>query len=51
MSKNVKAVLLLGFVALAAACGRGGNDAAVEEFVVVEPAPITVEPTFTGKFK
>lgn len=50
MSKSIKAVVMLGLVALAAACARG-SDADVEEFVVVEAQPITVEPTFTGKFK
>ncbi|MEL6610066.1 MAG: hypothetical protein AAFO58_02045 [Pseudomonadota bacterium] len=52
MSKSIKAVVLLGLVGLAAACARNNvDDAAVEEFVVVDPQPITVEPTFTGKFK
>lgn len=51
MSKSIKAVVLLGLVALAAACARNVNDGAVEEFVVVEAEPVTIEPTFTGKFK
>ena len=51
MSKSIKAVVLLGLMALAAACARGVDDGAVEEFVVVEPEPITIAPTFTGKFK
>lgn len=51
MSKSIKVTAMLGLVALAAACARQTNDAAVEEFVVVDPAPISVEPTFTGKYK
>ena len=51
MSKSIKVVAMLGLIGLAAACARQVNDGAVEEFVVVDPAPITVEPTFTGKFK
>ncbi|MEL6914231.1 MAG: hypothetical protein AAFP13_06995 [Pseudomonadota bacterium] len=50
MSQSIKAVVALGFIALAAACARNVDDGAVEEFVVVEPDPITVEPTFSGKF-
>jgi hypothetical protein len=48
MSKIIKAVAALGFVASIAACGRGQVE---EEFVVVEPEPISVEPVFTGKYK
>ena len=52
MAQHAKTALILGFVALAAACGRGNvNDAAVEEFVVMDPEPITAEPEFTGKYK
>ncbi|MEM9854857.1 MAG: hypothetical protein AAF841_10450 [Pseudomonadota bacterium] len=51
MSKSIKAVVLLGLMGLAAACARTVSDGAVEEFIVVDPAPITVEPTFKGKFK
>ncbi len=51
MSKSIKAVVLLGLIGLSAACARNVNDAAVEEFVVVDPQPITVEPAFKGKFK
>lgn len=43
MSKSIKALVALSFVALVAACG-GGDD--VEEFVV---ETVTVEPTFEGK--
>lgn len=51
MSKSIKAFVLLGLVGLAAACARNVDDGAVEEFIVVDPEPVTVEPTFTGKFK
>lgn len=46
MSNSIKGVVALGFVALVAACG-GQQE---EEFVVIEPAPVTEEPTHTGKF-
>lgn len=46
MSKAVKSVLALGLVALAAACAQPE-----EEYVVVDPEPISVEPTYTGKYK
>jgi hypothetical protein len=45
MSKTIKSVVALGFVAIVAACG-GQQE---EEFVVVEP--ITTEPVETGKYK
>ncbi|WP_166434026.1 hypothetical protein [Roseovarius spongiae] len=45
MSNTVKSVIALGLVALAAACAQQE-----EEYVVVEPEPITVEPVSTGKY-
>ena len=48
MSKSIKLLATFGFVVVVAACAR---EQQVEEFVVVEPEPISVEPTFTGKFK
>ena len=42
MTKSIKAVMALGFVAIVAACG-GAQE---EEVVVVEPQPIQQEPTF-----
>ncbi|MEO0501899.1 MAG: hypothetical protein AAFZ14_01140 [Pseudomonadota bacterium] len=48
MSKSIKVFGLLGLMVLAAACGRSGNN---EEVVIVDPEPISVEPTNTGKFK
>ncbi len=46
MSKSIKLFALAGLLAGLAACGGGE-----EEFVVVEPEPISVEPAFTGKYK
>jgi|TARA_R100001143_G_scaffold52685_1_gene47967 hypothetical protein len=45
MSKTLKSVLALGFVAVVAACAQPAE----EEFVVVEP--VTTEPEQTGKYK
>ncbi|MEM6305792.1 MAG: hypothetical protein AAF744_13825 [Pseudomonadota bacterium] len=46
MSKSIKLIAVFGFVAAIAACAQQE-----EEFVVVDPEPISTEPTFTGKFK
>lgn len=46
MSKSIKFLAMVGFIAAVAACARN-ND--VDEFVVAEP--ISVEPTYTGKYK
>lgn len=46
MSHTAKFLALFGVVAALAACGQQE-----EEFVVVEPEPITQEPVITGKFK
>ncbi len=48
MSKSIKAFVALGLVAFVAACA---DTAPVEEYVVVDPAPISTEPTYTGKYK
>ncbi|MHA6345877.1 hypothetical protein [Roseivivax sp. CAU 1761] len=47
MSKSIKLLAMFGFVATLAACGQQEE----EEFVVVEPEPITAEPVYTGKYK
>lgn len=47
MSNSIKGVLALGLIALVAACGQPPE----EEFVVVDPEPISVEPVYTGKYK
>ncbi|WP_372892691.1 hypothetical protein [Rhodosalinus sp.] len=46
MSKSIKLLAMLGFVGAVAACAQQE-----EEFVVVEPEPITTEPESTGKYK
>ena len=46
MSKTVKGLLALSMVAFIAACAQQE-----EEFVVVEPEPISSEPEYTGKYK
>ena len=48
MSKSIKLLAVLGVALAASACAR---QAPVEEFAVVDPAPISVEPTYTGKYK
>lgn len=48
MSNSVKGALALCLVVVVAACG---NRAPQEEFVVVQPEPISMEPAYTGKFK
>ena len=46
MSKSIKIVFALGLVALGAACAQPEP-----EYVEVQPAPISVEPVYTGKYK
>ncbi|MEP3686641.1 MULTISPECIES: hypothetical protein [Sulfitobacter] len=48
MSKSIKMLAAFGFVAVVSACTSGQTE---EEFVVVEPEPISVEPVYTGKYK
>ncbi|WP_172839498.1 hypothetical protein [Sulfitobacter alexandrii] len=48
MSKSIKLIAAFGFIAAISACTSGQTD---EEYVVVEPEPISVEPTYTGKYK
>ena len=48
MSKSIKLLATFGFIVVVAACAR---EQQVEEFVVVDPAPISVEPAYTGKYK
>ena len=47
MSNSIKLLAMLGLVAGVAACGQPQQ----EEFVVVDPEPISVEPVYTGKYK
>lgn len=46
MSKSIKFLAAVGLLAAVAACAQQE-----EEYVVVEPEPISVEPTYTGKYK
>lgn len=48
MSNSIKSLLAIGLVALVAACA---DTAPVEEYVVVDPEPISEEPVYTGKYK
>ena len=48
MSKTIKGILALGLVGFIAACGQQQQQ---EEFVVVDPEPISIEPAYTGKYK
>lgn len=49
MSKSIKSLMAVSLLAIVAACGAN-NAGDVEEFVVVDPVPVTIEPTFTGKY-
>ena len=44
MSKHIKLLSVVGLLAFTAACSQQ------EEIVIVEPEPVTTEPTYTGKF-
>ncbi|WP_204362775.1 hypothetical protein [Litorivita pollutaquae] len=47
MSKSVRALLAISLVAFTAACAQQAE----EEYIVVDPEPISMEPTYTGKLK
>ena len=47
MSNSIKFLAMVGFVATVAACDNSPK----EEYVVVQPEPISVEPVYTGKLK
>ena len=48
MSKNIKSLFAVSLLALVAACGAN-NAGDVEEFVVIDPVPVSIEPTYSGK--
>jgi hypothetical protein len=48
MSKNIKLLGMVSVMALVAACG---NNNVEEEFIAIDPAPISQEPVHTGKYK
>jgi len=47
MSKSIKSMLALSLVVLVAACASRKE----EDFVIIDPEPISVEPAYTGKYK
>lgn len=47
MSKSIKLLAMLSVVAGLAACAQQEE----EEYVVVDPEPISIEPVYTGKYK
>ena len=49
MSKSFKLLAMASLMVAAAACARQQSEP--EEFIVVDPEPISVEPVYTGKFK
>ncbi|MGV6839627.1 MAG: hypothetical protein ACWA40_05475 [Planktomarina sp.] len=54
MSKSITTFAVLASAVLMAACTAQTKTDAVEataEYVIVEPAPISVEPVHTGKYK
>jgi outer membrane lipopolysaccharide assembly protein LptE/RlpB len=48
MSKSIKLLAAFGLFAILSACGQ---KQANEEFVVIDPEPISHEPMHTGKYK
>ncbi|GAA4224454.1 hypothetical protein J4E08_00775 [Sagittula sp. NFXS13] len=47
MSKSIKLLAMLSVVAGLSACAQQEE----EEYVVVDPEPISIEPVYTGKYK
>ena len=47
MSNSIKSILAIAFVGVVSACAQQAQ----EEYVVVDPEPISVEPVYTGKYK
>ena len=47
MSKSIKSLFAVSLLALVAACGAN-NAGGVEEFVVIDPVPVSIEPTYSG---
>ena len=48
MSKSIKLLAIVGVFAALSACGQRQAE---EEFVVIDPEPISHEPAQTGKYK
>ncbi len=47
MSKSITFLAMASLVGVVAACDNSKQ----EEFVIIAPEPISVEPTYTGKYK
>lgn len=47
MSKSINFLAAVGLLVTVAACDNSPR----QEYVVVQPEPISVEPTYTGKYK
>jgi hypothetical protein len=50
MSKSIKSLFVVSLLALVSACGGANNAGDVEELLAVDPVPVTIEPTFSGKY-
>ena len=50
MRNTVKLGLLFGFAAVVSACGAPEPEP-VPAAVIVDPAPLSTEPVYTGKYK
>ena len=48
MSQSFKTILAVGLFAVLGACASAPKE---DEFIVVDPEPISVEPVYTGKYK
>ncbi|SMX49504.1 hypothetical protein [Maliponia aquimaris] len=46
MSKSIKLLAMFALIAGVSACAQQE-----EEYIVVDPEPISVEPVYTGKYK
>lgn len=47
MSKSIKLLAMFALIAGVSACAQQEE----EEYIVVDPEPISVEPVYTGKYK
>lgn len=48
MSKSIKLLAMFAVIAGVSACAQQEEE---EEYIVVDPEPISVEPVYTGKYK
>jgi uncharacterized protein YcgI (DUF1989 family) len=47
MSKSIKLLAMFALIAGVSACAKQQE----EEYIMVDPEPISVEPVYTGKYK